>query len=105
MHKRTLGSFVGALVVVMLATVTARADSVALVTSLGGLGANDTIVWSQLGADATDLTATPSFTSTNSLTGSVLLNGSNSLVASGLSRELLAAGILAGTTGSLGVTA
>ena len=33
-------------------------------TSLGGLSANDTIVWSQLGADATDLAASPGFTST-----------------------------------------
>ena len=81
MYKRTLGSFVGALVVVMLATAAARADSVVPVTSLGGLGANDTIVWSQLGVDATTLSATPAFTSTNSLTGSVSLNGPNSLVA------------------------
>ena len=50
-------------------------------TSVGGLSANDTIVWSQLGADATDLTATPSFTSTNGLTGSVTLAGPHSLVA------------------------
>ncbi len=81
MYKRTLGSFVGALVVVMIATGVARADSVALVTSLGGLGANDTILWSQLGADATVLTATPSFTSTKGMTGSVFLEGPNSLVA------------------------
>jgi hypothetical protein len=98
MYKRTLGSFVGALVVVMLATAAARADSVALVTSLGGLGANDTIVWSQLGADATPLTATSAFTSTQSLTGSVSLNGPNSLVAV-VCPETLCSWNVAGTTG------
>jgi hypothetical protein len=98
MHKRTLGSFVGALVVVMFATAAARADSVALVTSLGGLGANDTIVWSQLGVDATPLTATSAFTSTQSLTGSVSLNGPNSLVAV-VCPETLCSWNVAGTTG------
>src|SRR5258708_33918439 len=74
MHKSTLRS-VGAAIVLILFATAARADSVAVVTSLGGLSANDTIVWSQLGGDATDLTATPSFTSTHSLTGSVALAG------------------------------
>jgi hypothetical protein len=98
MYKRTLGSFVGALVVVMLATAAARADSVAVVTSLGGLSANDTIVWSQLGADATDLTATPGFTSTHGLTGSVSLAAPHSLVAV-VCPETLCSWNVAGTTG------
>jgi len=98
MYKRTLGSFVGALVVVMLATAAARADSVAVVTSLGGLSANDTIVWSQLGADTTVLTATPSFTSTHGLTGSVTLAGPNSLVAV-VCPETLCSWNLGGLTG------
>lgn len=80
-QKRTLRCLGAAILMILIATAAARADSVALVTSLGGLGANDTIVWSQLGADATLLTATPSFTSTNGVTGSVSLTGPNSLVA------------------------
>jgi hypothetical protein len=81
MHKRILRSIGVAVVLILFATALARADSVAVVTSLGGLSANDTIVWSQLGADATDLSATPSFTSTHGLTGSVTLAGPHSLVA------------------------
>jgi hypothetical protein len=81
MHKRTVRGFAAAIILIVFATTAARADSVAVVTSLGGLSANDTIVWSQLGVDATDLTATPSFTSTHSLTGSVVLAGPHSLVA------------------------
>jgi hypothetical protein len=80
MHKRISGSLVGALVVMVLASA-ARADTVNLVTSLGGLSANDTIVWSQLGADATVLPASPSFTSTHGLMGSAVLTGPNSLIA------------------------
>jgi hypothetical protein len=82
MHKRILSGFGVAIVLVVLATAGASADSVAVVTSLGGLSANDTIVWSQLGADATDLaTATTSFTSTQGLTGSVTLTAPHSLIA------------------------
>ncbi len=81
MHKRTFFGLGLAIALILFATAAARADSVAVVTSLGGLSANDTIVWSQLGADATDLTATPSFTSTHGLTGSVTLAGPDSLVA------------------------
>lgn len=81
MRKLGLRSAVVAVLMLLIATAAARADSVVEVTSLGALGANDTIVWSQLGADATVLTATPSFTSTNGVTGSVSLIGPNSLVA------------------------
>ena len=98
MHKGTLRVFGVAIVLILFATAAARADSVALVTSLGGLSANDTIVWSQLGADATDLTATPSFTSTHSLTGSVTLAGPHSLVAV-VCPEALCSWNPAGTTG------
>ena len=80
-QKRTLRGLGAAILMILIATGAARADSVAVVTSLGALGANDTIVWSQLGADATLLTATPSFTSTGGVTGSVSLAGPNSLVA------------------------
>jgi centrosomal CEP192-like protein len=80
MHKRAFRSFSAAIVLILFATA-ANADTVSPVTSLGGLSANDTIVWSPLGADATDLPATPSFTSTHGLTGSVTLAGPHSLVA------------------------
>jgi hypothetical protein len=98
MYKRTSGSFVGALVMIMLATAVARADSLSVVTSLGGLSANDTIVWSQLGVDATDLSATPGFTSTHGLTGSVSLAGPDSLIAV-VCPETLCSWNVAGTTG------
>jgi len=80
MRKHTLNGLAMAIVLTLFATA-AHADSVSVVTSLGALGANDTIVWSQLGADATVLTATPAFTSTGGLAGSVTLAGPNSLVA------------------------
>ncbi|MGC1401278.1 hypothetical protein, partial [Candidatus Binatus sp.] len=80
-HKRSLRGLGAAIILILLATSAARADSVSVVTSLGALGASDTIVWSQLGADATEITASPSFTSANGLTGSVSLLGPNSLVA------------------------
>src|SRR5271155_4710464 len=79
-------------------TTAEHADNVAVVTSLGALGANDTIKWSQLGADATTLTASPAFTSTNGLTGSVVLKGPNSLVAV-VCPETLCSWNVAGTTG------
>src|ERR1700730_13313033 len=97
MYKSILGRFGAALVLIMFATA-ARADSVAVVTSLGGLSANDTIVWSQLGADATDLSATPPFTSTHGLTGSVTLAGPHSLVAV-VCPETLCSWNLAGLSG------
>jgi len=98
MHKPALRGLAAAIVLILLATASAHADSVAVVTSLGALGANDTIVWSQLGADATTLTATPTFTSTHSLTGSVTLNGPNSLVAV-VCPETLCSWNLGGLTG------
>jgi hypothetical protein len=96
--KLGLRSIGVAIVLLLLATAAARADSVAVVTSLGGLSANDTIVWSQLGADATSLSATPTFTSTHGLTGSVSLLGPNSLVAV-VCPETLCSWNLGGLTG------
>lgn len=82
MYKHTLGSLVGALFVIMLASAVARADSVAVVTSLGELSANDTIVWSTIGADAFPLpAASQGFMSTHGLTGTAVLGGPNSLIA------------------------
>ena len=59
MQTRSLRGAAAAIVLILFASAVAHADSVSVVTSLGALGANDTIVWSQLGADATTLTATP----------------------------------------------
>jgi hypothetical protein len=98
MHKRSLRSTSFAIILILLATAAARADTVNPVTSLGGLSANDTIAWSQLGADAATLTANPAFTSTHGLTGSVTLNGPNSLVAV-VCPETLCSWSVAGTTG------
>jgi Abnormal spindle-like microcephaly-assoc'd, ASPM-SPD-2-Hydin len=98
MLKLGLRAFAATIMMILLATAGAHADSVAVVTSLGGLGANDTIVWSQLGADATSLTATPAFTSTHGLNGSVTLVGPNSLVAV-VCPETLCSWNLGGLTG------
>ncbi|HWX26847.1 MAG TPA: hypothetical protein VNZ53_05325, partial [Steroidobacteraceae bacterium] len=98
MHKRAFHGLGAAIVLILFATALARADSVAVVTSLGGLSANDTIVWSQLGADATDLPATKGFTSTHGLTGSVTLVGPHSLVAV-VCPETLCSWNLAGLSG------
>jgi Cep192 domain 4 len=98
MHKRTIRVLGAAIVLLLLAAVTARADSVSGVTSLSALTANDSIDWLQLGADATTLTATPSFTSTHGLTGSVTLGGPNSLVAV-VCPEPLCSWNVAGTSG------
>jgi hypothetical protein len=81
MRKRSLSGLASALIAVMLMAAAARADSVSVVTTLSGLSANDTILWSQLGADATELTASSSFSSSNGLTGSAVLTGPNSLIA------------------------
>jgi len=80
MHRAAMRGLVAAIVLILFATA-ARADTVVGVTSLGGLSANDSIPWSQLGGDATDLTATPGFNSTHGLAGSVALAGPHSLVA------------------------
>jgi hypothetical protein len=98
MQKRSLRGLCAAIVLILATTAAAHADSVTVVTSLGALGANDTIKWSQLGADATTLTASSAFTSTNGLTGSVVLNGPNSLVAV-VCPEALCSWNVAGTTG------
>jgi hypothetical protein len=97
MHKRTWRALSAAIVLIMFATA-ARADSVAVVTSLGGLSANDTIVWSPLGPDAFDLSANPGFTSTHGLTGSVTLAGPHSLIAV-VCPETLCSWNLAGLSG------
>jgi hypothetical protein len=53
---RSLFSLIGLAAIVLSATI-ARADSLAVVTSQAGQGANDSIGWSVLGADATAIPA------------------------------------------------
>jgi hypothetical protein len=56
MRKHSSFSFVATMVVLLLfAATSAYADTVAVVTSLGGLSANDTVVWSQVGVDGFDI--------------------------------------------------
>src|SRR5215469_17117166 len=84
MHKQRSFSLVTALVVVFFAGSAARAtvDNVVVVTSLPGLSANDTIVWSTIGADAFDIsTSSFPYTSTGGLMGTIALTGNDSLVA------------------------
>ena len=69
-----------AMAIVLCAAALARADSVSLVGSMGALGADDSVEWSQLGADATDLPASFGFTSSKGLSGTVSLMGPHSLV-------------------------
>jgi centrosomal CEP192-like protein len=72
--------FVG-LFLVLLATFSGWTDSLTQVTSQGAQGANDSVVWAQLGADATSLLATFSANSGGGLGITGTLGGSNSLTA------------------------
>jgi hypothetical protein len=83
MHKHSSFSFVATMVVLLLfAATSAYADTVAVVTSLGGLSANDTVVWSQVGGDGFDIaSSSAAFTSTHGVSGTAVLTGTDSLVA------------------------
>jgi hypothetical protein len=70
----------GWIVFVFLATTAARADSLVLVTSQAGQGANDSVQWSQLGVDGTTLASSFSATSVRGGTVTVTLGGPNSLI-------------------------
>ena len=65
---------------VLFATTSAQADTVVLVSSQGAQGANDTVLWSQLGADSTLLGATFNATSVRGVTVAGTLGGANSLI-------------------------
>lgn len=66
---------------ILFAAIAARADSLVLETSATGQGANDSILWSQLGADATTLGSSFTAKSAQGITGTVTLTGANSLTA------------------------
>jgi len=65
---------------ILLATTAAAADNVVVVTSQAAQGANDFVLWAQLGADSTLLGASFSATSVQGVTVGGTLAGPNSLV-------------------------
>ena len=70
----------GLIVLAVFSTTVARADSLVLVTSQASQGANDSVLWSQLGADGTTLGSAAAATSTRGSSVTLSLAGSNSLV-------------------------
>src|SRR6266403_5059319 len=70
----------GLIVLAVFSTTVARADSLVLVTSQSSQGANDSVLWSQLGADGTTLGSAAAATSTRGSSVTLSLAGSNSLV-------------------------
>ena len=70
--------FIGALAALLFGTHSAFTSALVQVNSLGALGENDSVSWSQLGVDATPLTATLNATSTGSIgvTGTLVATGS-----------------------------
>src|SRR6266436_1257975 len=70
----------GLIVLAVFSTTVARADSLVLVTSQASQGANDSVLWSQLGADGTTLGSTAAATSTRGSSVTLSLAGSSSLV-------------------------
>ncbi len=67
-------------VAILLAAGDASADSLVFVTSQAGQSANDSISWSQLGANLTVLGSSASVTSSASLAATVTLAGPNSII-------------------------
>ncbi len=70
----------GLIVFAVFSTTVAWADSLVLVTSQAGQGANDSVNWSQLGADGTPLGSSAAATSGGGSTVTLTLTGPNSLV-------------------------
>src|SRR5467141_2506257 len=70
----------GLIVLTVFMASAARADSLVVVTSRTGQAANDFVIWSQLGADATLLGTGLNATSVGGLTVAGTLTGANSLI-------------------------
>src|SRR6267143_1635198 len=70
----------GLIVLAAFSTTAAWADSLVLVTNQASQGANDSVLWSQLGADGTTLGSAAAATSTRGSSVTLSLAGSNSLV-------------------------
>jgi hypothetical protein len=78
---RILPWIAGAAAVLLLANPSAWTDSMVVVTSQSAQNANDSVDWSQLGADATNLAASFGATSANGNGITATLAGPNSLTA------------------------
>jgi hypothetical protein len=79
-RRAGLPTLCGLIVLAVFSTTAAWADSLVLVTSQAGQGANDSVQWSQLGADATTLGATSTATSVRGTSVTLSLTGTSSLV-------------------------
>ena len=73
-------AIVGAAAIVLLTAISSRADSLALVTSQAAQGGNDSVEWSQLGSNGTQLPASFGTNSNKGTTVSVSLVGPNSVL-------------------------
>jgi len=73
----TLGAMIIAL---LLASGAARADTLTDITTQASQGANDSVIWSQLGADATLLVASNAATSSHGNSVTAALTGANSII-------------------------
>ncbi len=67
-------------VILLLTTASARADSLAIVTDEAAQGADDSVLWSQLGSNGTSLPASFDANSSGGTTVSVALTGPDSLL-------------------------
>ncbi len=77
---RAVSIFMLTLCAIAFSSRQAMTDSLVAVTSLGGLGANDSVAWSQIGTDSTTLSSTFNATSAGGLAITGTLAASGSLV-------------------------
>ena len=80
MFSRTCLYRLRTLTILVLATTFATADTVVLVSSQPGQGANDSVLWSQLGADGTLLGSSFGLVSVNMIGANGTLSGPNSVI-------------------------
>lgn len=81
LSRRAILDLCGLVMVLMLAAPSSRADSLVAVTTPSAQGANDSVSWSQLGADATMLGSSFKATSKGGLVVTGKLTAAGSLVA------------------------
>ena len=77
--RRSMGALIAA-GLVLCAAGAARADSMSLITSAGALASTDSVPWSQLGSNNTELESSLDATSVNGVPVTVRLNGANSMI-------------------------
>jgi hypothetical protein len=80
-NRDYLCALCGVISFILFATTAVWADTLVLETSPTGQGANDSVLWSQLGADATTLGSSFAGKSAQGVTATVTLAGANSLTA------------------------